>query len=156
MTEPTAPFTVEQMDALEQRITEHLDEMATGTPVIGGIERGEPGERRWYVRLLGDEKEHFSVWFTLQQRTLYYETYFMPAPEEQRAEVFDYLMRRGAKLFGAAFVIGSEDAVYLAGQLDNRHVDGAELDRVIGSLYMTTEACFRPAMRLGFASKFNG
>lgn len=156
MPEHVAPLTIAQMDELEQNITALLDEMAIDSPVIGGIERGEAGERRWYVRLLGEEKEFFSVWFTLHQRTLHYETYFMPAPAEQRAEVFDYLMRRGAKLYGAAFVIGSEDAVYLAGQLDNRHIDAVELDRVIGSLYMTTESCFRPAMRLGFASKFNG
>ena len=156
MPEDVAPLTADQLDALEQHITTLLDDMAADSPVIGGIERGETGERRWYVRLLGEEKEYFSVWFTLHQRTLHYETYFMPEPAEQRAEVFDYLMRRGAKLFGAAFVIGAEDAVYLAGQLDNRHVDAAELDRIIGSMYMTTEACFRPAMRLGFASKFNG
>ena len=153
--EPT-PFSAADLDALELRITTDLEAMATDNPVIGGIERGERNERRWYVRLLGDEKEHFSVWMDLAQRTLHYETYFMPAPAEQRDQVFEYLMRRAAKLYGAAFVIGAEDAVYLAGQIDNRHVDAHELDRIIGQLYMTTEECFRPAMRLGFASRFNG
>lgn len=150
------PFSAAEMDALEERITRDLDQMAAENPVIGGIERGERSERRWYVRLLGDEKQHFSVWFTLAQRTLHYETYFMPAPEEARGEVFEYLMRRAARLYGAAFVIGAEDAVYLAGQIDNRHVDAHELDRVVGQLYLTTEECFRPAMRLGFGSRFAG
>lgn len=150
------PLTAADLDALEHQMTEDLEAMAADNPVIGGIERGERNERRWYVRLLGDEKQHFSVWMTLSQRTLHYETYFMPAPEEQRDAVFEYLMRRAARLYGAAFVIGAEDAVYLAGQIDNRHVDAHELDRIIGQLYVTTEECFRPAMRLGFASRFQG
>lgn len=145
-----------ELESLEARITAELETLAQESPVIGAIERGETGQRRWYVRLLGEEKEHFSIWMTLAQRTLHYETYFMPAPAENQAEVFEYLMRRAAKLFGAAFVIGAEDAVYLAGQIDNRHIDAVELDRIVGSLYLTTEDCFRPAMRLGFASRFSG
>ena len=31
-----------------------------------------------------------------------------------------------------------------------------ELDRVLGTLYEVTERCFRPAMRIGYASKFGG
>lgn len=150
------PFSVSELDSLEQRITDDLATLAAESPVIGAIERGEPAERRWYVRLLGDDKEHFSIWMTLAQRTLHYETYFMPSPAENRGEVFEYLMRRAAKLYGAAFVIGAEDAVYLAGQIDNRHIDATELDRIVGSLFLTTEDCFRPAMRLGFASQFSG
>jgi len=150
------PFTAADLDALELRITADLDAMAADNPVIGGVERGERNERRWYVRLLGEEKQFFSVWLTLGQRTLHYETYFMGAPEEQHDAVYEYLMRRAARLYGAAFVIGAEDAVYLAGQLDNRHVDAHELDRIVGQLYLTTEECFRPAMRLGFASRFSG
>ena len=46
------------------------------------IDRGAAGERRWYVRLRGEQKDTFTVWFTLRQRTLHYETYVMPAPEE--------------------------------------------------------------------------
>lgn len=156
MTESTTPLGPGELDALEAQITIELDALAHESPVIGAIERGETGQRRWYVRLLGDEKEHFSIWMTLAQRTLHYETYFMPGPAENQAAVFEYLMRRSAKLFGAAFVIGAEDAVYLAGQIDNRHIDASELDRIVGSLFMTTEACFRPAMRLGFASRFSG
>ena len=30
----------------------------------------------------------------------------------------------------------------------------AELDRLLGTAYLVTEQCFRPAMRLGFGAKF--
>ena len=92
----------------------------------------------------------------LRQRSLYVETYFMPAPEEQHAAVYEYCLRRNLKFFGMAFGIGDEDAIYLTGEIHNHEVDDAELDRLLGTAYMMTEQCFRPAMRLGFASKFQG
>jgi hypothetical protein len=98
----------------------------------------------------------FTVWFHLRQRTLHYETYVMPAPEEQHAALYEQLLRRNRKLYGAAFAIGEEDAVFLVGQLANEHVDEDELDRVLGSLYEWVERFFRPAMRLGYASKCRG
>ena len=53
-----------------------------------------------------------------------------------------------------AFTIGSEEAVYLKGRLDLRHVDDEALDRVLGSVYGAIELCFQPALRIGFASRF--
>jgi hypothetical protein len=124
--------------------------------VIAGLVGGEAGERRWYVGLRGELKDFITVWFVLGQRTLQYETYVTPAPEERHAEFYEHLLRRNAKLNGVSFAIGPEDAVYLRGQLGVRHVDEPELDRILGSLYEYSERFFRPAMRIGYASKFVG
>src|SRR4026209_92052 len=51
------------------------------------------GEPRWYIRMCGDEKDFTTVWLTLAQRTLRYETYVMPAPEENEQRVADFLLR---------------------------------------------------------------
>lgn len=150
------PLDVDELAALEAKLDGLVHDLEVSLPAVAGIERGEPGERRWYVRLDGEEKTNFSVWLTLGQRTLSYETYFMPGPEENQADVFEYLLRRNTKIFGAAFRIGAEDAVYLGGQIENDAIDEASLDRIVGSLYVYTEQCFRPAMRLGFASRFTG
>lgn len=150
------PLDAAELATLEARLDGLVHDLDESLPAVAGIERGEPGERRWYARLNGEEKTNFSVWLTLGQRTLSFETYFMPAPEENEAAVFEYLLRRNSKIFGAAFRIGSEDALYLGGQIDNDAIDEASLDRIVGSLYVYTEECFRPAMRLGFASRFTG
>ena len=42
------------------------------------------------------------------------------------------------------------------GQLPVERIDADELDRVLGSVYAYVELCFRPAMRIGFASQFKG
>jgi hypothetical protein len=102
----------------------------------------------------GEQKDVFSVWFTLGQRTLHYETYVMPAPEENHAAFYEHLLRRNVRLYGAAFAIGAEDAVFLTGQFPAYAVTDAELDRILGSLYAYTEQFFRPALRIGYASRF--
>jgi hypothetical protein len=115
-----------------------------------------PDERRWLVRMRGEEKAIITVWLTLRQRTLHYETYFIPAPEENVAACWEYLLRINARLYGMRFAIGDEDAVYLTGQLPLKALDGEELDRIIGASYAYTEQYFRPALGLGFASRVGG
>ncbi len=143
--------TLAELEALiDAWLAEQLDE----NPVVAAVERGEPSERRWYVRVHGESKDVFTIWFTLRQRSLHYETYVMPAPEENEGAFFEHLLRRNRKLHGAAFCIGEEDAVFLAGALPFHAVDEGELDRILGSLYAYVEQCFLPALRIGFASRF--
>jgi hypothetical protein len=110
--------------------------------------------KRWYVRMRGEEKAIITVWLTLGERTLQFETYFMPAPEENVEACLTYLLRANTKLFAMRFAMGAEDAVYLVGQLPLSAIDEAELDRIIGSAYAYSEQYFRPAMSLGYASRF--
>jgi hypothetical protein len=134
------------VDAWAARQLDELD-------IVAAVERGEPGERRWYVRVLGEAKDVFTIWLTLRQRTLEYETYVMPAPEENAGELYEWVLRRNAGLYGASFAIGIEDALFLRGQLPADAVTDAELDRVLGSLYAWTERFFRSMLSIGFRSR---
>lgn len=154
MVGPTPP---DDLDALDARIDAWLATQLAENPVVAAVDRDqESGERRWFVRVTGEQKDVFTIWFHLRQRTLHYETYVMPAPEENHAAFYEHLLRRNLKLYGAAFAIGDEDAVFLVGQLANAAVDDDELDRVLGSLYTWVEQFFRPALRIGYASRFPG
>lgn len=109
---------------------------------------------RWYVRLRGDDKATTTIWLTLRERTLHFETYFMPAPEEQVERCWEYLLRANTRLFAWRFAVGEEDAVYLVGQLPVGAVDEEELDRVVGSGWAYAEQHFRTAMSIGYASRY--
>jgi hypothetical protein len=150
-------FAEDELDQLGDRIEAWLERQLQENPVVAAVERDtESGERRWFLRVHGEQKDVFSIWFHLGQRTLAYETYVMPAPEENHALFFEHLLRRNRKLYGATFAIGEEDAIFLVGQLANECIDDEELDRILGSLYVWVEEFFRPAMRIGYASKFKG
>lgn len=148
------PATDEELDRVEALVDEWTARELADNPVVDAVERGEPGERRWYVRVLGEEKDVSTIWLTLRQRTLHYETYVMPAPEEDHARFYEHLLRRNIGLTGVAFAIGVEDAVFLHGAIPVRTVDQVALDRILGVIYATVEQCFRPALRIGFASRF--
>lgn len=144
---------------LRSRIDGWLTELTEENPMIAALDRGTSddtslGEPRWYVRMIGEEKEFTTVWLTLGQRTLRYETYVMPAPPEHQAEVMELLLRRNDQLTGAHFSIGLEDAVYLRGEVPDSAVTADEVDRILGTLYTTVEANFRALVRLAFASRF--
>ena len=152
---PDPPSSVDELDRLSRLIDGWLTDQLDENPAVAAVDRGEPGERRWYVRLVGEEKSTSTIWFTLGQRTLRYETYVMPAPEEDHARFYEHLLRRNEGFNGAAFTIGDEDAIFLKGRLPIAAVTDDELDRVIGSLWAYVEQSFRPALRIGFASRFS-
>jgi hypothetical protein len=149
----------ERLRELEALIDGWLAEQLEQNPVVAAVvKEAEPlsDERRWFVRVNGEQKDVFTIWYTLRQRSLHYETYVMPAPEENEAAFYEHVLRRNLRFNGAAFAIGDEDALFLVGQLPLHALDEGELDRILGSLYTYVDQCFRPAMRIGFASRFGG
>jgi len=139
---------------IERQIDEWLSHAKANNELILAVDRSTDQEIRWYVRMSGQEKEFTTVWLTLGQRTLRFETYVMPAPEENAQLLYESLLRRNEKLVGAHFSIGQEDAVFLRGEIPVAALNEEELDRAIGTLYSTVEQSFGALIRIGFASRF--
>ena len=145
----------DELSEVAARIEAWLDEQLTENPVVAAVVADDdPDTRRWFVRVTGEEKDVFSIWFHLRQRTLHYETFVMPAPEENHEQFYAYLLRRNTELMGAAFGIGDEEAIFLSGSLPIAAIDDDELDRILGSLYVWVERFFKSALKIGFASRF--
>lgn len=130
-----------------------LATLETENPAVAAVVVDDESDAdRWFVRVRGEAKDVYSVWFTMGQRTLQYETYVMPEPDENFAEFYAQLLRRNHHLRELAFSLGKE-GVFLRGQLDVRSVDPEALDRILGTVYAAIELCFVPALRIGFASR---
>ena len=150
------PLSADELAALASDIDAWLDDQLATNPTVLTVDRGEPAERRWYVRMVGEEKAVSTVWFTLGQRLLHCECYFMPAPEENDARLYEYLLRRNREMAGLRFAIGVEDAVFLVAEVPGRTLTETDIDRLLGSFYAAAERWFRPCMRIGFATRFRG
>lgn len=152
MTSPPSPETLAETERLiEAWLAQEID----SNPMLEAVEReNDRSVRRWYVRVRGTEKDVYSIYLTLGQRTLQFETFLMPAPEENHAEFYEHLLRRNHQLRGLHFEIGDEAAVFLAGSIAVTAVSESALDEIVGSVYAAVEQCFRPALRIGFASRF--
>lgn len=148
-------FNEGQRATLERRIDEWLATVHTLHPNTVSAGRSSDEDNRWMVRLRGEAKEFSTIWLRLGQRTLRYETYVMPYPEENVLEVFELLLRRNERLVGAHYALGAENAIFLTGELILTAVAESEFDRIIGTLFATVEAHFDELIRLGFAKRFS-
>ncbi len=147
-------LTGEELAVLERRLDEWIAELDAEHEHIVAVDRDEDVARRWYVRMRGEEKDFTTVWLTLGQRTLRYESYVMPAPEENERELYENLLRRNERLVGVHFSIGDEDAIFLRGVLPAHAVVRADIDRILGTIYATVEQTFTALLHIGYASHF--
>lgn len=129
------------------------EQLEDGSALVA-VEKMEVTDRtashRWLLRFKGEEKDYITLWLTYHQRTLHFETQFMPAPEHNQLEVLTYLMRRNAALIQMAFAFGPEDAIYLTGRVPASLLDVDELDRIAGCSILYVDDHFPTAMSLGF------
>jgi Putative bacterial sensory transduction regulator len=139
------------LDAAHALIDSHLWGPVRAQPFVQHVEY-DPELRRWYVRFGCDGRDAATIYFDLHQRTLRYELYFLPSPEDEarRAELHAWLLRRNHDLYGARFSLGPDGDVYLTGRVALEHLTDTELDRIIGVLYELTERWFQAAVTIAY------
>jgi hypothetical protein len=113
----------------------------------------DKSELRWYVRLKGEVREAVTVWFFLNQRSLFVETQFMPAPEVNIEKCLSYLLIKNNSL-KLHFSIGFENAIYLVGSVPALSVSQMVLDELLGTAFQYVEDYFAIAMSIGYAGKY--
>ena len=90
------PASPQELDQLTTVLESWMAEQVAENPVVATWERLPGSERRWFLRVTGESKDVYTIRWHLRQRTLHYETYFMPAPEENAEELYGHLLRRNA------------------------------------------------------------
>ena len=145
--------THEELAALEQAIDDWFRRQKEELPILLDISRDEEIPRRWYARLEGEERDVTTIWLTLGQRTLKYETYFLPSPEVNREQLFELLLegtmtswelssglalkRRYSSLANFLFMLSTK-------------MNSIEF----WSIWDFVERYWRAALKIGFANRF--
>lgn len=139
------------MAAAHALVDEHLFGPIAAEPLIQHVEY-EAELRRWYVRFGCDGRDATTIYFDLHQRTLRYEVYFLPAPEDETRlpALHAWLLRCNHDLYGARFSLGPDGDIYLTGRVALEHLSAEELDRIIGVLYDLTERWFQAVVTLAY------
>ncbi len=128
---------------------EHLFGPVAAEAWVQAVEH-DPEIPRWYVRFGCDGRDAATIYFDLHQRSLHFELYFLPDPPRGHEALYRSLLRWNHATYGARFSIGPDGDIYLTGRRLLEHLDGAELDRLLGVLYALTERYFQTAVALGF------
>lgn len=110
------------------------------------------GERSYAVVLPGAHKLKTVCNLIVGEHALRIEAFVMRQPDERREELWAWLLRRNARMYGVAFAIDAAGDVYLTGRMSLHAVTEDELDRVLGAVLSYADESFDTMLEIGFGS----
>jgi hypothetical protein len=109
-------------------------------------------ETTFAVALPGEKRLKTACLLSVGKHALQIEAFVMRAPEENREQVYGWLLQRNARMYGIAWTIDGTGDVYLTGRLPLHAVTADELDRIFGSVLENADGSFNTLLEMGFAS----
>ena len=104
------------------------------------------GPGAYVVVLPGTHKLKTACNLIVGQHALRVEAFVMRQPDENREELWAWLLRRNARMYGVSFSIDGVGDVYLTGRVED------ELDRLLGSVLTYADESFDTMLEIGFSS----
>ena len=108
------------------------------------------GENSWVVTLPGTHKLKTMCNLIVGEHALRIEAFVMRQPDENREELWAWLLRRNARMYGVSFSIDGVGDVYLTGRVSLTSLDEDELDRLFGAVLTYADESFDPMLEIGF------
>jgi hypothetical protein len=105
----------------------------------------------YVVVLPGTHKLKTTVNLIPGEHSLRVEAFVMRHPDANIEDVWAWLLRRNARMFGVAFSIDQAGDVYLTGRVPLGAVTAGELDRLLGAVLSYADESFDTLLELGFA-----
>jgi len=117
-----------------------------------GVEWERSGESSYVVTLPGTHKLKTLCNFVLGDHALRVEAFVMRQPDENREELWSWLLQRNSRMYGVAFAIDGVGDVYLCGRISLHAVTPDEVDRLLGSVLTYADESFDSMLEIGFGS----
>ncbi|MGH3859556.1 YbjN domain-containing protein [Actinokineospora sp.] len=111
-----------------------------------------PAPGRFLVTLPGTKKQQTNTWLIVGNHGLVVEAFVCRRPDEAHEDVYRYLLRRNAKLYGVSYTVDKVGDIYLIGRVALSSVTADELDRLLGQVLEAADGDFNPILEIGFAS----
>ena len=108
------------------------------------------GDGSWVVTLPGTHKLKTVCNLIVGEHALRIEAFVMRQPDEHREELWAWLLRRNARMYGVAFSIDGNGDVYLTGRVSLKGLDEDELDRLLGAVLTYADESFDTMLEIGF------
>ncbi|GAA1811752.1 YbjN domain-containing protein [Luedemannella flava] len=110
------------------------------------------GEASFSVTLPGSHKLKTTCNLFVGDHAVRVEAFVMRQPDENRERLWEWLLRRNAKMYGVAFAVDQVGDVYLVGRMALHAVTPEEIDRVLGAVLTYADESFDPMLEIGFGS----
>ena len=118
----------------------------------GGLAFERTGDRAYAVTLPGTHKLTTTCNLIVGAHALRIEAFVMRRPDENHEQLWAWLLRRNARMYGVAFSIDAAGDVYLTGRVALHAVTVDELDRLLGAVLTYADESFDTMLEIGFGS----
>ena len=129
-----------------------IDEVVGSTLDKAGLKYDKKGDGRYFVTLPGTKKLQTNCWLIEQQHAFAVEAFVCRRPDEAHEDVYRFLLRRNAKLYGVHYTVDALGDIYLVGRVGRNCVTEAELDKILGQVLEAADGDFNTILEIGFAS----
>ena len=129
-----------------------LDGLIKSTLDDRGVAYQNPEPGRYFVTLPGTKKLQTNCWLVVGSHALIVEAFVCRRPDESHVDVYRFLLRRNAKLYGVHYTLDPVGDIFLLGRIGLERVTADELDRLLGQVLEAADGDFNTLLELGFAS----
>ena len=92
------------------------------------------GDSSYAITLPGTHKLKTVCNLIVGEHALRIEAFVMRQPDENREQLWAWLLRRNARMYGVGFSIDAAGDIYLTGRVSLKGLDDDELDTLLGAV----------------------
>jgi hypothetical protein len=129
-----------------------VDALIASTLDDRGVEWERTGARSFVVTLPGNHKLKTLCNLVVGDHSLRIEAFVMRQPDENRLDLWTFLLQRNARMYGVSFSVDAVGDVYLIGRMPLHAVTADEIDRLLGSVLTYADESFDTMLEIGFGS----
>lgn len=104
------------------------------------------------VALPGEKRLKTACILTVGAHALAIEAFVMRAPEENREQVYAWLLQRNARSYAVSWTIDGTGDIYLTGRVPLESITADEIDRILGCVLAYSDGSFNVLLEMGFGS----
>ncbi|RFU23279.1 YbjN domain-containing protein [Geodermatophilus marinus] len=135
-----------------RRVVDELDAVVGQTLRDAELVHEHPAPGRWLVDLPGTRKLKTVCGLVVGEHSLRVEAFVCRQPDENREQLWTYLLQHNARMYAVAYSIDAVGDVYLTGRLPHAAVTPEELDRVLGAVLSYADDHFNTLLEIGFGT----
>lgn len=135
-----------------RRGVEELDAVIEQTLRDSELVHEHPAPGRWLVDLPGTQKLKTVCGLIVGEHALRVEAFVCRQPDENREQLWTYLLQHNARMYGVAYSVDGVGDVYLTGRLPHAAVTPEELDRILGAVLSYADDHFNTMLEIGFGT----
>jgi hypothetical protein len=143
---------VSEDGGVPRRTIEDLDAVIDATLRDNDLVHEHPAPGQWLVDLPGTKKLKTVCGLVVGEHALRVEAFVCRQPDENREQLWTYLLQHNARMYAVAFSVDAVGDIYLTGRLPHAAVTPDELDRVLGAVLSYADEHFNTMLEIGFGT----